>query len=166
MSEDCVVLLGVKGGPSVLPGGSMPTSSLVRLAGHDIVLDCGLGVTRGLTAQGLRLQDLKTIIITHLHSDHYLELGPLIHTAWTCGLREPVNVYGPDGLAAYWQHFLASMSFDIELRQEDEARPALAGLVELRPIGSGPIFELGDIHVQQYVHGPNDLGESQRRKGH
>lgn len=147
MSEHRVVLLGVKGGPSVLPGGSMPTSSLVQVDGHDIVLDCGLGVTRGLTSQGLRLQDLKTIIITHLHSDHYLELGPLLHTAWTCGLREPVQIYGPSGLPQYWENFIASMSFDIELRQEDEGRPALATLAEFHTIASGPIFELDGIQV-------------------
>ena len=125
----------------------MPTSSLIQIDGHDIVLDCGLGVTRGLTAQGLRLQDLKTIIITHLHSDHYLELGPLLHTAWTCGLKEKVNIYGPAGLAPYWQHFLASMTFDIDLRQEDEGRPALATLAELHTIDSGPIFKLDGIQV-------------------
>lgn len=147
MSEDSVVLLGVKGGPSVLPGGSMPTSSLVRIGGRDIVLDCGLGVTRGLTAQGFRLQDLNTIIITHLHSDHYLELGPLIHTAWTCGLRHTVNVYGPNGLGDYWRNFVASMSFDVDLRQEDEGRPELATLVQLHPIASGPVFELDGIRV-------------------
>ncbi len=147
MSRDCVVLLGVKGGPSVLPGGSMPTSSLVRIGGHDIVLDCGLGVTRGLTAQGLRLQDIRTIIITHLHSDHYLELGPLLHTAWTCGLREPVDIFGPAGLVDYWKNFISSMSFDIELRQEDEGRPELANLVNLHTIASGDVCVVGNVQI-------------------
>ena len=147
MAEDRVVLLGVKGGPSVLPGGSMPTSCLVEAHGHSVVLDCGLGVTRGLTSQSMRLQDLKTIIVTHLHSDHYLELGPLLHTAWTCGLREPVDIYGPSGLPAYWAGFLASMSFDIELRQEDEGRPALSSLARFHTIGSGSVFALDGLDV-------------------
>lgn len=147
VNEDCVVLLGVKGGPAVLPGGAMPTSSLVRIAGHDIVLDCGLGVTRGLTSQGLRLQDLRTIIITHLHSDHCLELGPLIHTAWTCGLRHQVTVYGPSGLADYWRGFTASMQFDTDLRQVDEGRPEFAGLVRFRTIEPGLLFEVDGLRV-------------------
>ena len=147
MNGNYVVLLGVKGGPSILPGGSMPTSSLVHINGRDIVLDCGVGVTRGLTAQNLKLQSLQTIIITHLHSDHYLELGPLIHTAWTCGLKRPVNVYGPSGLADYWRGFLASMRFDIELRQEDEGRPELAKLLNLHTIEPGLVFDEDGLKV-------------------
>ena len=141
MNDSYVVLLGVKGGPSILPGGSMPTSTLIHIDGRDIVLDCGLGVTRGLTAQGLKLQSLKTIIITHLHSDHYLELGPLIHTAWTCGLKRPVDVYGPSGLTDYWRGFRDSMRFDIQLRQEDEGRPELAKLLKFHTIEPGSVID-------------------------
>ena len=71
-----VTLLGTKGGPAVYPGSPMPTSSLVTLGGERIVVDCGLGVTRALAGQGVRLPEIRTIVITHLHSDHYLELGP------------------------------------------------------------------------------------------
>ncbi|GIS12623.1 MAG: MBL fold metallo-hydrolase, partial [Pseudomonadota bacterium] len=85
MSDNYLALLGTKGGPSVRPGSTMPTSSLLCLDGRLIVVDCGLGVTRGLVDQGMRLESLSLIFITHLHSDHYLELGPLIHTAWTTG---------------------------------------------------------------------------------
>jgi ribonuclease BN (tRNA processing enzyme) len=126
----------------------MPTSSLVRLGGREIVLDCGLGVTRGLVAQGSRLAELSTVIITHLHSDHYLELGPLIHTAWTSGLRKTVTVYGPSGLAGYWRAFLQSMRDDIELRIADEGRPDLAGLVELAVIEEGLILEEAGLRVR------------------
>ena len=77
-----LVLLGSKGGPAIRPGGPWPTSSLLEIGGRSIVIDCGLGVTRGLTNAGVPLKALDLIVITHLHSDHVLELGPLIHTAW------------------------------------------------------------------------------------
>jgi len=72
MSQDYVALLGTKGGPAIRPGSSMPTSALYVLNGHQIVVDCGLGVTKGLVDQGMQLKDLSLIFITHLHSDHYL----------------------------------------------------------------------------------------------
>ena len=75
MSDNYLALLGTKGGPSVRPGSTMPTSSLLCLDGRLIVVDCGLGVTRGLVDQGMRLEVLSLIFITHLHSDHYLELA-------------------------------------------------------------------------------------------
>ena len=78
--------LGSKGGPAIRPGGPWPSSSLLELGGRTIVVDCGLGVTRGLVDAGVSLKALDLIFITHLHSDHVLELGPLLHTAWTAGL--------------------------------------------------------------------------------
>lgn len=95
MSDNYVALLGTKGGPSIRPGSSMPTSNLFVMNGQHVVVDCALGVTRGLVDQGINLKNLSTIFISHLHSDHYLELGPLIHTAWCSGLTTMVDIYGP-----------------------------------------------------------------------
>ncbi|WP_417770055.1 MBL fold metallo-hydrolase [Stappia sp.] len=145
--QDHVVLLGTKGGPAIRPGSSMPTSNLLCLNGRQIVVDCALGVTRGLVEQGMQLKDLSLIFISHLHSDHYLELGPLIHTAWTAGLKTPVEVYGPDGLDTYWDGFLASMKADIDLRIEDEGRPDLRELVRVHTIDAGEVMTQDGIRV-------------------
>lgn len=145
--EDYIALLGTKGGPAIRPGSSMPTSNLVCLNGLQIVLDCGLGVTKGLVDQGMQLKDLSLIFISHLHSDHYLELGPLIHTAWTAGLKTPVEVYGPDGLATYWHGFLASMKADIDLRTEDEGRPDLRALVTFHVVDAEAVWARDGITV-------------------
>ncbi|MFK3964591.1 MBL fold metallo-hydrolase [Ensifer adhaerens] len=135
-----LVLLGSKGGPAIRPGGPWPTSSLLQIGGRTVVVDCGLGVTRGLTDAGVALKTLDLIVITHLHSDHVLELGPLIHTAWTAGLSQAVRVFAPAGTRAYWQGFLQSMAFDIEIRIVDEGRPDLRMLVEVIEFSEGEIF--------------------------
>ena len=147
MTGDYIALLGTKGGPAIRPGSSMPTSNLICLNDQQIVLDCGLGVTKGLVDQGMQLKELSLIFISHLHSDHYLELGPLIHTAWTAGLKTPVDVYGPDGLANYWTGFLASMKADIDLRTEDEGRPDLRDLITFHVVDAGVVMERGGISV-------------------
>ncbi len=147
MLENYVALLGTKGGPAIRPGSSMPTSSLYVLNNKQIVVDCGLGVTKGLVDQGMQLKDLSLIFITHLHSDHYLELGALIHTAWTAGLKTPVDVYGPPGLDAYWSAFLLSMKADIDLRIEDEGRPDLRRLVKLHEIAEGTVMDRDGLIV-------------------
>ena len=144
---DRLVLLGNKGGPAIRPGGPMPTASLLEFGGRRIVVDCGLGVTRGLTDAGVDLKSLDLVFVTHLHSDHVLELGALLHTAWTAGLQAPVRVFGPRGIAEYWHHFLASMRFDIETRIADEGRPDLRQLVDVTEYDAGPVFGGGDIKV-------------------
>ncbi|MBW6424675.1 MBL fold metallo-hydrolase [Rhizobium sp. XQZ8] len=145
--SDRLVLLGTKGGPAIRPGGPSPTSMLLDLGGRRIVVDCGLGVSRGLVEAGMKLSELDLIFITHLHSDHVLELGPLIHTAWTTGLAKRVAVYGPQGTKALWQGFLASLSYDIATRIADEGRPDLEGLVSVYEYGPGHVFADGGLTV-------------------
>lgn len=154
--ENYVALLGTKGGPAIRPGSTMPTSSLLALGGRQIVVDCGLGVTKGLVDQGMQLRDLDMIFITHLHSDHYLELGPLVHTAWTAGLKSNVDIWGPEGLEKYWNNFLISMEADIDLRVNDEGRPNLRELVRIHVIDAGTVIEKLELKVQaiRTVHPP------------
>ena len=97
--------------------------------------------------QQVDLRTLKTVIITHLHSDHYLELGPLLHTAWTAGLKTPVTVWGPHGLQDYWDGFYRSMIADIELRQSDEGRPDLAGLVQINTLDDGAFLDQDGLSI-------------------
>lgn len=145
--QDRVVLLGTKGGPALRPGGPWPTSSLLEIGGRTIVVDCGLGVTRALTDAGVALTELDLILVTHLHSDHVLELGPLLHTAWTAGLQTPVGVFGPAGTGHYWRQFLQSMDFDIEIRTGDEGRPDLRDLVSVEEFSEGPVLQHDDLTI-------------------
>ncbi|WP_120632766.1 MBL fold metallo-hydrolase [Ruegeria sp. EL01] len=147
MSENYVALLGTKGGPSIRPGSSMPTSNLVCIDGQKIVVDCALGVTRGLVDQGMLLKELSTIFISHLHSDHYLELGPLIHTAWTSGLTTVVDVWGPAGIDTYWEGFVASMKADIDLRIIDDGRDDLRELVRIHVVDDGVVLDRDGLTV-------------------
>ncbi|MER9347606.1 MBL fold metallo-hydrolase [Mesorhizobium sp. M0227] len=144
---DRLVILGSKGGPALRPGGPWPSSSLLQMGGRCIVVDCGLGVTRGLVDAGISLKSLDLIFITHLHSDHVLELGPLIHTAWTAGLAAPVHVFGPPGTDHYWQRFCQAMEFDIEIRIVDEGRPDIRDLVSIVEFGEGQVLEQGGLTV-------------------
>ncbi len=135
-----LVMIGTKGGPAVRPGGALPTSSLLELSGRRIVVDCGIGVTAGIARAGVSLLDLDLVFVTHLHSDHVLELGPLLHAAWTTGRTRPITVFGPPGIDRYWAAFQESMVFDSRIRVEDEGRTPLSELVDLRIYGPGEVL--------------------------
>ena len=134
----------------------MPTSHLLRMGGGTVLVDAGLGCSRSIVEQGVPLAALDAIVITHLHSDHYLELGPLIHTAWTTGMKKPIAVYGPSGLAEYWRGFVASMAFDIDLRIRDEGRPDFGSVFEFHLLEDGAEVSLGALtmRVMLNVHPP------------
>ncbi|KJS08755.1 MAG: hydrolase [Hoeflea sp. BRH_c9] len=143
-----LVILGSKGGPAIRPGGPSPTSSLLEIGGRRIVVDCGLGVSRGLVEAGMALAELDLVLITHLHSDHVLELGPLLHTAWTAGLKTPVRVFGPVGTKAVWDGFLVSLAYDIDLRIDDEGRPDIRGLVTIVEFGEGVVCDEDGLLIE------------------
>lgn len=137
-----LVTLGTKGGPALRPDAPVrrvPTSSLLELDGATVVVDCGLGVTLRLVEADVALPTIDAVFVTHLHSDHVLELGPLLHTAWTSGLARPVAVHGPVGTRDYVEAFLRSMAFDCAIRVRDEGRPPLGDLITVNEFGEGAI---------------------------
>jgi ribonuclease BN (tRNA processing enzyme) len=95
----------------------------------------------------VQLNTLDLIFITHLHSDHVLELGPLLHTAWTAGLSVPAKVLGPPGTEAYWRNFCQALDFDIDIRIADEGRPDIRDLVEIEEFGEGALLEENGLKV-------------------
>ena len=155
MNTDRLVLLGTKGGPSLRVPDRMPTSSLLVIGGKTCIVDCGLGVTRSAVKAGVSLSALDIVVITHLHSDHLIELGPLIHTSWTSGLTRRLPILGPPGIREYLDKFFESMRYDIDLRIDDEGRNDIRELVKVREIGEGKLEVDGvNIAVLRVKHPP------------
>ena len=156
--ERTLTLLGTKGGPALrTPGVSfLPTSNLLSLGHRKIIIDCGIGVTQALARAGHSASAITDIFITHLHSDHVLELGGLIHTAWTSGLQHQLVVNGPAGTARVWSHFLEMMEVDIEVRVLDEGRPHLRDLVSVHEYDQGIVTKNSDFTVSalRTIHPP------------
>lgn len=145
--HDRLILLGTKGGPAIRGGGPSPSASVIVARGRPYVIDCGLGVTRGFVDAGFHLKTLSTVLITHHHSDHNLELGNLVHTAWTAGLAAPVAIHGPGGTVQMVRDFLTLNRFDIETRVADEGRPELASLMQARDYTEGTVLDDGIVRV-------------------
>jgi ribonuclease BN (tRNA processing enzyme) len=64
-----------------------------------------------------------------------------------CKLNRTVTVYGPAGIEDYWAGFLQSMRYDIDLRIDDEGRPDLRQLVELKPYSEGIVCRDKDLLI-------------------
>src|SRR5688500_5832439 len=79
-----LILLRTKGGPRVTRGSSNCSLALV-INGVPHVVDCGYGTTRQLLSAGISLESVRFIFVTHHHSDHNLEVGPLMYNAWVTG---------------------------------------------------------------------------------
>src|SRR5918993_526289 len=76
-----IILLGTKGGPRVAEGRSN-AATLILINDVPYIVDCGYGTSRQLITAGVALNRVRYVFITHHHSDHNLELGPLFYNAW------------------------------------------------------------------------------------
>jgi ribonuclease BN (tRNA processing enzyme) len=142
-----VVLLGTKGGPRVGEAGRSNPSTLIMINDVPYLVDCGYGVTKQLITTGVALDRLKYIFITHHHSDHNLEFGPLIYNTWITGLPAHIDAYGPPGLTTMAELFFNYQKFDIDTRIVDEGRTDPRKLVTTHEIKPGVVLTNDDVKV-------------------
>jgi ribonuclease BN (tRNA processing enzyme) len=167
MAQDRIILLGTKGGPRIAKGSPWPTSSVLQMGGQTYLIDAGIGVTRQFVEAGLQLNDISKILITHHHSDHNLELGGLIHTAWTSSPVTGIDVYGPTGLNALLDGFFAANAFDIETRMADEKQADIRKMIHSYEITEGHVFSDDNVEVTalRVSHPPIEEAYAYKFKG-
>jgi ribonuclease BN (tRNA processing enzyme) len=142
-----LILLGTGGGPTPKKNRSAPAQVIV-CNGAAYIVDCGNGVARQYVTAGLKLKDIKSVFITHQHSDHNADYGNLLLLAWATDLTTPVDTFGPPPLVNMTKLFLELNAYDIEIRTKDEGRPAFAPLIRPHEIsGGGPVTQDQNLKV-------------------
>jgi len=74
------------------------TSQLVQLDSQYILIDCGEATQIQLSRFEIRFGRIKTILISHLHGDHYFGLIGLISTMHLFQRTTPLQIFSPPGL--------------------------------------------------------------------
>lgn len=141
-----ILFLGT--GASV-PSRDRSTSCIAVRGGSDIILmDCGEGSQRQIMISPFSFMKIRAVLITHMHGDHVFGLPGLLQTMSLNGRKEPLTVYGPEGLRAGLD---AMMSVT-----EGETCYDLS-VVEL---SGGERFSVNNMTIQSYVtdHGIRSLG--------
>ncbi|MGH9051161.1 MAG: MBL fold metallo-hydrolase, partial [Acidimicrobiia bacterium] len=110
-----IVTLGT-GSPIPDPNRAGP-ATLVRAGATSLLVDCGRGVLLRAAAAGASAAQLAAVFLTHLHSDHFTDLGDVVTTSWITSFEPtPLPVYGPARTRAVVDGVLASLGPDIEYR--------------------------------------------------
>ena len=117
--------------------------------GAKILVDCGSGVTQRLLAAGTPGRDLDALLLTHLHSDHLVDLYQLIVSSWHQGRDRPLPVYGPPGTRRYVEGLMALWEPELSQRVAHERRPSTAALeVAVTEIAAGQVLAFGGLSVR------------------
>ena len=143
-----LILLGTKGGPRVGEAGRSNPSTLILINDIPYVIDCGYGTTKQLLNANVAVNRLRYLFITHHHSDHNLEFGPLIYNAWITGIPTHIDAYGPPGLTKMAHDFFEYEKFDIDTRIVDEGRPDPRKLLTVHEFSKpGVVLTNDDVKV-------------------
>jgi ribonuclease BN (tRNA processing enzyme) len=96
MPANALITLGVQAGPPPVPNRT-GISTALKIGGDVYQIDCGLGSLNAFTNAGFRFDDLKSMFITHLHTDHMVDyFSFFLSGGYTASkVKAPVTVYGP-----------------------------------------------------------------------
>jgi ribonuclease Z len=124
-------------------------AALVRGQQTSILVDCGSGVTQRLIEAGCPGREVDALLLTHLHSDHLVDLYQLIISSWHQGRDRPQRIYGPPGTRLFVNGLMDLWRREREGRIAHERRPDTIGLqLDIEEVADGQAIELGDVLVK------------------
>ncbi len=142
-----LTLLGT-GCPSVDLDRYGPAALVDAGPGARLLIDCGSGVTQRLLGAGCPGRMVDAVLLTHLHSDHIIDLFQLLVSSWHQGRDRPQRLFGPPGTRAYVDGLLGLWAAELKQRIAHENRPSTAGLeIEVTEISGGQRRQFGDLTV-------------------
>jgi ribonuclease Z len=77
-----------------------PPAVALKLDGDILLFDCAEGTQRQFMLSSLSFMQVRYVLLSHLHADHFLGLPGLAETMALNGRKEPLHVFGPKGSAA------------------------------------------------------------------
>jgi len=126
-------------------------ASLVQTGAMSFLVDCGSGVTQRMAAAGVPGAGLDALLLTHLHSDHLVDLYQLVISSWHQGRARPQRIFGPPGTRAFAEATMEVWRKERELRIAWECRPSTAGLeLEITEFGEGVIFDADGLRISAF----------------
>ena len=154
-SDTKLVLLGT-GTPFADPNKSGPSLAIV-VNNTSYIVDCGPGVVRRaaeaskLGFPSLEAAQLKTLFITHLHSDHTTGLADIILTPAVLDRNAPITIYGPAGSKKMTDDLMSAYKEDIAIRINGlEKGDAIAYQVYTNEIKEGQIYKDSNLTVTAF----------------
>ncbi|AIT82238.1 beta-lactamase (plasmid) [Novosphingobium pentaromativorans US6-1] len=126
------------------------------------MVDCGDGTVEQLAHTKIRLQQVRAIVLSHLHFDHTAGIAAVLGLRFQTNIADKLTIYGPPGTKALIDGLIASMAPAIEagygLPDAQVASPS--DTVEVVELTDRSQFRLGDIAAtaRQNTHYSFDPG--------
>jgi ribonuclease BN (tRNA processing enzyme) len=142
MNNDRVIFLGTSDALST--GGRSFPAILVETGGCSMLLDCGPSALASLRQHGLSISRIDTILISHLHGDHFAGLPFLfLYYSSVEPRRKPLRIIGPPEVEARVMQLFSVM-------YHDSAEEPLPFKLEFTEISSQELHTAEGISIQPF----------------
>ena len=147
-------------------------SNLVTTNKSKILVDCGSGITQRLDQIKVSTADIDALFLTHLHSDHVVDLYQLIISSWHSYRIKPWIIYGPKGTKKFVKNIMNAWKEERSQRINYEARSSTKAfkviVKEFKSKGNIKLNDLKIIYFEvdhkpvKYAYGFNFLNKNKK----
>ena len=89
------------------------SSNLISTKSTKILVDCGSGVTQRLNQSKNSSADIDALLLTHLHTDHVIDLYQLIISSWHSDRTSQWKIYGPKGTKKFVDKIFSAWKMNV-----------------------------------------------------
>ena len=147
-------------------------SNLIQTKKTKILVDCGSGVTQRLDQIKISSADIDALFLTHLHSDHVVDLYQLIISSWHSYRVKPWKIYGPRGTKKFVSKIMDAWKEERYLRIKYESRASTKAFnTIIHEFKSHGKIKINDFNVEyfevdhkpvKYAYGFNFLNKNKK----
>ena len=126
-------------------------ANLISSKKAKILVDCGSGITQRLDQIKISSSKIDALFLTHLHSDHVVDLYQLIISSWHSYRTIPWKIYGPKGTKKFVKKLMDAWKDERDQRIKYEARSSVQAfkIIVNEFKNSGTVL-VGDIKVKYF----------------
>ena len=126
-------------------------SNLISTNKAKVLVDCGSGVTQRLNQIKISSADLDALMLTHLHSDHVVDLYQLIISSWHSYRVKPWIIYGPKGTKNFINKIMNAWKVERDQRIDYEARSSIEAFnIIIKEFKSEGSIKIKDLKITYF----------------
>ena len=126
-------------------------SNLVTTKKTKILIDCGSGVTQRLEQAKVSSANIDAIFLTHLHSDHVMDLYQLIISSWHSYRIKPWKIYGPIGTKKFISLIMSAWKDERNQRIKYEKRSSTKAFnIQVKEFNNYGKISIKDLLIEYF----------------
>ena len=126
-------------------------ANLISTKMTNILVDCGSGITQRLDQIKISTADIDALFLTHLHSDHVIDLYQLIISSWHSYRTKHWKIYGPKGTKKFVSKIMKAWQEERTQRIKYENRSSTKAFnIVVKEFSTSGTINIKDLKIKYF----------------